>query len=183
MNAAMKKVWPDAEIFNCEHHRLETLRSWLHKGMAFQSSSRRQSVAKAGTKKTEEFSAAAIRDEQTWDRLLNETYDIVEGTFRRYMTTHSAGFVDHIRRRPSPHEIATTKPVATGALEDKLDVLRARIGWRSHVFHNRERLNQLLFLIQLDFDSQDNEREYNKIIRQWLEANGGRPAVPRRAVV
>jgi hypothetical protein len=41
----------------------------------------------------------------------------------------------------------------------------------------------MLLLMQLHANRQDNERTYAKNIRQWLEANGGRPRVARRAVV
>lgn len=182
MNQAIGLAWPDAEIFNCEHHRLEKLREKLLGAMAFQSSSNNTSVANAGKQKIEDFSAAAIRDEAAWNRLVHETSEIAEASFRRYTTNQGPVFLDHIRRRPSYEQIKTTKPVATGALEENLKVLRARIDSRTHVLHNRERLNRLLTMIQLDLDGKANQREYTTIIRQWLEANGGRPAVPRRAI-
>jgi hypothetical protein len=45
---AVRDTWPSAEVFHCEHHRLETLRGWLTKGMAFQSTSNNKAVAEAG---------------------------------------------------------------------------------------------------------------------------------------
>lgn len=38
-------------------------------------------------------------------------------------------------------------------------------------------------LMQLHANRQDNERTYTKNIRQWLEANAGRPRVAPRGVV
>lgn len=37
--------------------------------------------------------------------------------------------------------------------------------------------------MRLRANRQSNERAYTKTIRQWLEANAGRPRVARRAVV
>lgn len=48
---------------------------------------------------------------------------------------------------------------------------------------NRDRTHRMLMLMQLHANGQDNERSYAKHIRQWLEANGGRPRVGRRAIV
>lgn len=183
MNHAIDMAWPNAEVFHCEHHRLEKLRGRLYGAMAFQSNSSNKAVAKSGKQKIEDFAAAAIRDEAAWNRLVDETSDIAEASFRRFMTNQGPDFIDHTRRRPSFNETKTTKPVATGALEEKQDVLQARIDGRAHVLHNRERLNRLLMMIQLDLDGKANQREYTTIIRQWLEANGGRPAIPRRSVV
>ncbi|HZC14235.1 MAG TPA: hypothetical protein VE270_09475 [Thermoleophilaceae bacterium] len=47
---------------------------------------------------------------------------------------------------------------------------------------NRERTNRLLLLMQLHANRQDDVLAYARDIRAWLEANGGRPRVPRRAV-
>jgi hypothetical protein len=38
-------------------------------------------------------------------------------------------------------------------------------------------------VIQLDLDGKADERQYSTMIRHWLEANGGRPSIPRRAIV
>lgn len=184
ITAVINDLWPGLEPFYCEWHRLERLRAWLIKGMAYQSNSSRPAQAKAGKQKIIEISAEAVRDEAAWHRMFNDTSTIREGLFRRFMTDHSGWYLDHIRRRPSAGEQRTTKPISIGALEEKLRVVRdIHISWRTHVLHNRERLNRLLMLVQLDVDEVANEREYTTIIRQWLEANGGRPAVARRAVV
>ena len=47
---------------------------------------------------------------------------------------------------------------------------------------NRERLNRLLLLLQLEANGHADERSYAKDIRHWLEVTGGRPATPRRAI-
>ena len=41
----------------------------------------------------------------------------------------------------------------------------------------------MLMLMQLHANRQDDDRAYATHIRQWLEANRGRPSVPRRAII
>jgi hypothetical protein len=47
---------------------------------------------------------------------------------------------------------------------------------------NRERLNRLLLLLQLEANDHADERAYAKDIRDWLELTGGLPATPRRVI-
>jgi hypothetical protein len=47
---------------------------------------------------------------------------------------------------------------------------------------NRERTNRLLLLMQLHANRQADPLAYAKSIRAWLETNGGRPRLARRAV-
>lgn len=47
---------------------------------------------------------------------------------------------------------------------------------------NRERLNRLLLLFQLEANGLADERRYAKTIRAWLEPTGGRPTTPRREI-
>ncbi|MCA1704970.1 MAG: hypothetical protein LC808_17590, partial [Actinobacteria bacterium] len=53
---------------------------------------------------------------------------------------------------------------------------------RRYGLKNRERTNRLLLLMQLRANRQNDALAYAKNIRAWLEANRGRPRVPRRAV-
>ena len=47
---------------------------------------------------------------------------------------------------------------------------------------NRDWLNRLLLLFQLEVNNHADERAYAKRIRDRLEATGGRPSIPRRAI-
>lgn len=53
---------------------------------------------------------------------------------------------------------------------------------RRYALRNRERINRLLMLMQNHANGRDREIVYTRRIREWLEANGGRPQLPRRAV-
>jgi hypothetical protein len=58
---------------------------------------------------------------------------------------------------------------------------RRHVDARRYALKNGVRLDRLLMLMLLHANRQD-ERAYTKNIRQWLEANGGRPRVARRAI-
>ena len=53
---------------------------------------------------------------------------------------------------------------------------------RRYGLKNRGRTNRLLLLMRPHANRQDDPLAYTRDIRAWLEANGGRPPVPRRAV-
>jgi len=68
-------------------------------------------------------------------------------------------------------------------LETFIKPIQAALYRRRYGMKNRERLNRLLLLLQLEANGHANERRYAKDIRDWLEHSGGRPATPRRAIV
>jgi hypothetical protein len=73
-------------------------------------------------------------------------------------------------------------PLSTSPMDGLVEPIRAAIHPRRYGLKNRERTNRLLLLMQLHANRQDDVLAYAKSIRAWLEANGGRPRVVRRAV-
>jgi hypothetical protein len=72
--------------------------------------------------------------------------------------------------------------VAVGPLEQQLTVIRNNFEDRRGSFKNRERLNRLLMLMQLDRNGQASETAYAKIIREHLVQQGGY-SPPRRQIL
>ena len=75
-----------------------------------------------------------------------------------------------------------TSPPSTSPLDGLVNPIRASIQPRAYGLKNRERTNRMLTLMQLHANRQDDVRAYARHIREWLEANQGRPAIARRAV-
>ncbi len=73
-------------------------------------------------------------------------------------------------------------PLSTSPMDGLIEPIRAAIHPRRYGLKNRERTNRLLLLMQLHANRQDEVLAYTKSIRAWLEANGGRPCIARRAV-
>jgi hypothetical protein len=85
-------------------------------------------------------------------------------------------------RRGRSSERPADMPLTTAALEQLARPITAALYPRRYALKNRERLNRLLMLLQLRVNGQDDVQSYTKTIRSWLEANGGRPTAPRRAI-
>jgi hypothetical protein len=74
-------------------------------------------------------------------------------------------------------------PLSIGGLDrSKLDKLKEWIEPRATGFLNRDRMDRLLMLMQLELNGVADENAYAKLTREWLIANDGRHAVERRAV-
>lgn len=73
-------------------------------------------------------------------------------------------------------------PLSTSPLDAFINPIRASIGPRAYGLKNRERTNRMLTLMQLHANGRDDVHAYTHLIRDWLEANLGRPQVDRRAV-
>jgi hypothetical protein len=73
------------------------------------------------------------------------------------------------------------RKVAVGPLEQAFTVICGNLNDRRGAFGNRERLNRLLRLMQLDINKQSNEQRYAKIIRDELVEQGGYSS-PRRVI-
>jgi hypothetical protein len=99
---------------------------------------------------------------------LNSTGRIVEDQFNRLGLRAS---------RPAD------TPLSTSPLDAFINPIRAAIQPRAYGLKNRERTNRMLMLMQLHANHQDDERAYVRHVRDWLEANHGRPSIARRAVV
>lgn len=90
---------------------------------------------------------------------------------------------DQFSRRGPRASRPVDTPLSTSPLDGLTNPIRAAIKPRAYGLKNRERTNRMLMLMQLHANREDNERAYVRHIRDWLEANQGRPNIPRRAVV
>jgi hypothetical protein len=73
-------------------------------------------------------------------------------------------------------------PLSTSPLDAFINPIRASIQPRAYGLKNRQRTNRLLTLMQLHANGHDDVHAYTHVIRDWLEANDGRPRVERRAI-
>jgi hypothetical protein len=74
-------------------------------------------------------------------------------------------------------------PLSTSPMDGLIHPIRDAIAPRAYGLKNRERTNRLLMLMQFHANRHDDERTYTKLIREWLQANDGRPAITRRAII
>lgn len=171
---AVRAVWPHAEIYISEWHLKDSLKQVLTRDVPknFKNRCKRLLAEVPG----------CMRNSATWDQFIADMGDVGYARLDRWVKNSAPLVGEQIERRDAPGYRQPNKPLSTGGLETKTRVLKGMLDDRAHLFKNRERLNRLLMLIQLHMNEQDNWAEHSKSIRQWLEANGGRPIVPRRAV-
>lgn len=165
----VERLWPQTDLYLCEWHLGERLRVVLyengHSGSA-----------------PAELLEQAFRSLQGWQRFVEEARRLRVKQLDQWIGRRSTLVEWQIVRRPGPWAQQRGQAVATGALEQKLKLLRERLGPRAFQFRNRTRLDRLLMLMQLDIDGYANESAYSAAIRDWLLSNGGRPRVARRAI-
>jgi hypothetical protein len=165
----VERLWPQTDLYLCEWHLGERLRVVLyengHSGGA-----------------AAELADQAFWNLKSWQRFRDEARKLRVKQLDKWLARRSALVEWQIVRRPGPWAQQRGQAVATGALEQKLKLLRERLGPRTFQFRNRARLDRLLMLMQLDIDGYANENAYSAAIRDWLLSNGGRPRVARRAI-
>lgn len=69
---------------------------------------------------------------------------------------------------------------STGALDRAIDIIRQVTERRKWTFRNKERMNQLLDLVRLRINRQDDAEKWAALIREYVEAHGGRPPGKRQ---
>jgi hypothetical protein len=89
---------------------------------------------------------------------------------------------DQFRRRGLRSLRPIDMPLSTSPVDGLIGPIRDALHPRRYGLKNRERTNRLRLLMQLHANRQDDQLANAKSSRAWLEANGGRPRVPRRAV-
>lgn len=176
LTSAVRARFPEAELYLCEWHLRHALERLMGKiraedGHADAIDELLPQVEAAFTGPTfwepflERAHAAGIPRVSEW---LNTTGRVVEEQFRR--------------RGPRLGRPADT-PLSTSPMDGLINPIRASIQPRAYGLKNRQRTNRMLMLMQLHANRQDDERAYVRHIRDWLEANQGRPSIVRRAIV
>jgi hypothetical protein len=175
LNGAVRAAFPEAELYLCEWH----LRHALERLMAkIRTSEEHRAAIDALLPRVEAaftgpaFWAPFVRDAHAAD--IPRLSDWLEGAGRVVE--------DQFHRRGLRSLRAVDTPLSTSPMDGLIEPIRAALHPRRYGLKNRERTNRLLLLMQLHANRQDDVLAYAKSIRAWLEANGGRPRVPRRAV-
>lgn len=170
MLKVIRERWPQTEVYLCEWHLRHALERLLEKieGEVAEQLLPRTESAFIGPRFWEIFDRDARRlENQRVNAWLDRWSPIIASQFPR--------------RRP-PASISGDQPRSTGGLETFIKPIEAALYRRRYGLKNRERLNRLLLLFQLEANGHADERTYAKNIRDWLEPTGGRPATPRRAL-
>lgn len=175
LTGAVRAAFPEAELYLCEwhlRHALERLMAKLRMSdehrAAIDALLPRVEVAFTGPS----FWVPFVRDAHAAD--IPRLSDWLEGAGRVVE--------DQFRRRGLRSLRPADMPLSTSPMDGLIAPIRDVLHPRRYGLKNRERTNRLLLLMQLHANRQADPLAYAKSIRAWLEANGGRPRVARRAV-
>lgn len=174
MTAAVGSRWPTTDLYLCEWH----LRHALERLLAAQAR-RGHAAAVASLQPRVE---AAFAGASFWRPFVVDCRAASIPALDRWLDANDAVIQSQFARRGFPGTRAKNMPLTTGGLEQRLRPIRDALHPRRYTLKNRERTNRLLMLMQLHANSDDSEPTYRKTIRQWLEANAGRPRGTRRSV-
>jgi hypothetical protein len=174
MLQAIEERWPGVELHQCEWHLQHALERLLRKelrsnpGEELKELRDRAEGALVGPSFWRQFvRVARIAENESLDRWIAANGPMIESQFARRLPAS---------RRPGD------MPLTTSALEQITRPIVAALHPRRYALKNRERLNRLLMLLQLNLNGQDDVHAYAKAIRLQLEANAGRPLTLRRAI-
>ncbi len=174
MLRAIEGRWPDAELHQCEWHLQHALERLLVK------ESRRNP-----DEELEELRAraeGALAGPAFWRPFVRAARAAENESLERWIAVNGPTIEAQFAQRPPPSRRPVDMPLTTAALEQLTRPISAALYPRRYALKNRERLNRLLMLLQLNLNGEDDVQAYAKTIRAWLESNGGRPAGGRRAI-
>ena len=171
----MRAAFPEAELYLCEwhlRHALERLMVKIRKSDEHRAAIDALLARVEGAFTGPAFWEPFVRDAHAAD--IPRLSDWLEGAGRVVE--------DQFRRRGLRSLRPVDMPLSTSPMDGLIAPIRDALHPRRYGLKNRERTNRLLLLMQLHANRQADPLAYAKSIRAWLEANGGRPQVARRAV-
>jgi hypothetical protein len=174
MLQAISELWPEAELHQCEWHLQHALERLLAK------EARRSPSAELG--ELRERAEGALTGPSFWRPFARAAKVVGNESLDRWIAVNGPTIEAQFARRPPPSRRPADMPLTTAALEQVTRPITTTLYPRRYSLKNRERLNRLLMLLQLHVNGDDDVRRHATTIRAWLEANGGRPAIRRRAI-
>ena len=172
----MRARFPEAELYLCEWH----LRHALERLMV--SIRGRQPEYGEAIDELLADVEAAFTGPSFWAPFLERAHAAAIPRLSEWLDTTGRIVAEQFARRGPRSTRPTDMPLSTSPLDAFINPIRASIQPRAYGLNNRERTNRMLMLMQLHANRQDDVRAYARHIREWLEANQGRPAIARRAV-
>lgn len=175
LTGAARAAFPDAELYLCEwhlRHALERLMAKIRKR-----EEHRDAIAALLPRVEAAFTGLAF-----WKPFLRDAHAAEIPRLSDWLDGAGRIVSEQFARRGLRSQRPADTPLSTSPLDGLIEPIRAALQPRRYGLKNRERTNRLLLLMQLHANRQDDVLAYAKSIRVWLEPNGGRPRVARRAV-
>lgn len=176
LTSAVRARFPDAELYLCEWH----LRHAVERLMA--KITKNEPEHRAAIERLLPRVEAAFTGPSFWEPFVRDAHAAGIPRLSSWLEGTGQIVADQFRRRGLRSMRPADMPLTTSPMDGLVTPIRDALHPRRYGLKNRERTNRLLMLAQLHANRQDDHLAYAKTIRGWLEANGGRPRRPRRAV-
>jgi hypothetical protein len=176
LTSAVRARFPDAELYLCEWH----LRHAVERLMA--KIANNEPEHRAAIEQLLPRVEAAFIGPSFWEPFVRDAFAAGIPRLSDWLEGSGRVVADQFRRRGPRSMRPADMPPTTSPMDGLVTPIRDALHPRRYGLKNRERTNRLLMLAQLHANRQDDHIAYAKTIRAWLEANGGRPHRPRRAV-
>jgi hypothetical protein len=152
MLKVIEEHWPQTEVYLCEWHLRHALERLLEKIGG--------STAEALLPRTE----AAFAGQHFWARFDTEARQLDDDRMNAWLDRWSPIIASQLsRRRPGARD-ANDQPRSTGGLETFIKPIEAAFYRRRYGMKNRERLNRLPLLLQLEANGHADERSYGPFV-------------------
>jgi len=174
---AIRARFPDAELYLSEWHLRHALERLMGK-IRTEEPQHREAIEALLADVEAAFAGPAF-----WDPFLERAHAAGIPRVSEWLNTTGRIVEAQFGRRGLRWERPADMPLSTSPLDAFINPIRASIKPRAYGLKNRERTNRMLMLMQLHANGQDDVHVYTNLIRAWLEAHGGRPALDRRAIV
>jgi len=176
LNAAVQVALPDAELYLCEWHLRHALERLMDK--IYKSEPEQRPAIDALSPRLE----AAFTGSSFWKPFVRDAHAVGIGRLSSWLESTGRIVEDQFDRRGLRSMRPADSPLSTSPMDGLIAPIRDALHPRRYGLKNQQRTNRLLLLMQLHANRQDHQQAYASDIRAWLEANGGRPRVLRRAI-
>jgi hypothetical protein len=173
---AVRTRFPDAELYLCEWHLRHALERLMNK-IRGEEPDRREAIDDLLPQVEAAFTGPSF-----WTPFLERAHAAGIPRVSDWLDSTGRIVADQFSRRGPRSSRPADTPLSTSPLDAFVNPIRASIQPRAYGLKNRERTNRMLMLMQLHANGHDDVHAYTHAIREWLEANQGRPHVDRRAV-
>lgn len=189
MVKAVRWLWPNADVYACEHHLELKVRDIFGRYGLMKSELReyvdRYSLFGGGPARRR--SGLPWNPQMAWLRFRRELKDFVaenRGQLSDRAETGLYRLEDWLKRTDPVVAYSLPRwhrPRSTGALETRLGKLRQWLHYRRHVLKNMERLKDLLLLMQLQLNHMARADQWQEVLLRYHQRNEGQP--PARRIV
>jgi hypothetical protein len=174
---AVRARFPEAELYLCEWHLRHALERLM--GKLRIEEPQHQEAIDALLPGVE----AAFTGPSFWAPFVERVHAAGVPRVSEWLNTTGQVVEDQFGRRGLRWQRPSNMPLSTSPLDGFVTPIRDSIRPRAYGLKNRERTNRMLMLMQLHANGDDDVHAYTHLIREWLEANQGRPSVDRRAII